>query len=57
MLQMLTRRGFADVVAVVTRYFGGALLGAGGLVARVRRRGGGDAGPGEADPRWSPRRS
>ncbi|MGI5158164.1 IMPACT family protein [Microbispora sp. CA-102843] len=31
MLEMLTRRGFADVVAVVTRYFGGVLLGAGGL--------------------------
>ncbi|MEV1206686.1 IMPACT family protein, partial [Microbispora rosea] len=28
MLEMLTRRGFADVVAVVTRYFGGVLLGA-----------------------------
>ncbi|MBO3748549.1 YigZ family protein [Streptosporangiaceae bacterium NEAU-GS5] len=32
MLDVLTRRGFADVVAVVTRYFGGVLLGAGGLV-------------------------
>ncbi|GII58073.1 YigZ family protein [Planotetraspora thailandica] len=31
MLEMLGRRGFADVVAVVTRYFGGVLLGAGGL--------------------------
>jgi uncharacterized YigZ family protein len=31
MLEMLTRRGFADVAAVVTRYFGGVLLGAGGL--------------------------
>ncbi|MBP2704173.1 YigZ family protein [Microbispora sp. RL4-1S] len=31
MLEMLARRGFADVVAVVTRYFGGVLLGAGGL--------------------------
>lgn len=32
MLQALTGRGFNDVVAVVTRYFGGTLLGAGGLV-------------------------
>ena len=32
MLDVLIRRGFADVVAVVTRYFGGVLLGAGGLV-------------------------
>ncbi|MGI5489189.1 YigZ family protein [Microtetraspora malaysiensis] len=32
MLEVLNRRGFADVVAVVTRYFGGVLLGAGGLV-------------------------
>ncbi|GAA4088119.1 IMPACT family protein [Nonomuraea soli] len=32
MVQALVGRGFADVVAVVTRYFGGVLLGAGGLV-------------------------
>ncbi|MET1042792.1 MAG: YigZ family protein [Microbacteriaceae bacterium] len=32
MLDALTGRGFVDVVAVVTRYFGGVLLGAGGLV-------------------------
>lgn len=32
MLDVLVRRGYADVVAVVTRYFGGVLLGAGGLV-------------------------
>jgi uncharacterized YigZ family protein len=32
MLDVLGRRGYADVVAVVTRYFGGILLGAGGLV-------------------------
>lgn len=32
MLQALVGRGFSDVVAVVTRYFGGVLLGAGGLV-------------------------
>lgn len=32
MLEMLTRRGVTDVVAVVTRWFGGTLLGAGGLV-------------------------
>ncbi|MEU4579921.1 YigZ family protein [Nonomuraea sp. NPDC023979] len=32
MVQALTGRGFDHVVAVVTRYFGGILLGAGGLV-------------------------
>ncbi|WP_069816982.1 YigZ family protein [Streptomyces sp. TP-A0874] len=32
MLQMLLRRDLRDVVAVVTRYFGGVKLGAGGLV-------------------------
>jgi putative IMPACT (imprinted ancient) family translation regulator len=32
MLEVLTRRGASDVVAVVTRWFGGTLLGAGGLV-------------------------
>lgn len=32
MLDVLTRRGVSDVVAVVIRYFGGVLLGAGGLV-------------------------
>ncbi|MCK2216350.1 YigZ family protein [Actinomadura sp. ATCC 31491] len=32
MVQALTGRGYNDVVAVVTRYFGGVLLGAGGLV-------------------------
>jgi putative IMPACT (imprinted ancient) family translation regulator len=32
MLEVLTRRGVTDVVAVVTRWFGGTLLGAGGLV-------------------------
>ncbi|WP_157155645.1 YigZ family protein [Diaminobutyricimonas sp. LJ205] len=32
MLEALTGRGLIDVVAVVTRYFGGILLGAGGLV-------------------------
>ena len=31
MLETLTGRGFVDCVAVVTRYFGGTLLGAGGL--------------------------
>lgn len=31
-LEVLTRRGFSDTLAVVTRYFGGILLGAGGLV-------------------------
>lgn len=32
MLEALTGRGFVDCVAIVTRYFGGTLLGAGGLV-------------------------
>lgn len=32
MLEVLRRRELTDVVAVVTRYFGGILLGAGGLV-------------------------
>ena len=32
MLEVLRQRGLTDVVAVVTRYFGGILLGAGGLV-------------------------
>lgn len=32
MLEVLRRRDLTDVVAVVTRYFGGVLLGAGGLV-------------------------
>ncbi|WP_214410412.1 YigZ family protein [Sphaerisporangium fuscum] len=31
MLEVLNRRGIADTIAVVTRYFGGILLGAGGL--------------------------
>lgn len=31
MLEVLTRRGVSDVVAVVTRWFGGTLLGTGGL--------------------------
>jgi len=31
MLEVLEGRGFVDCVAVVTRYFGGTLLGAGGL--------------------------
>ncbi|WP_042395465.1 YigZ family protein [Streptacidiphilus carbonis] len=32
MLEVLRRRGLTDTVAVVTRYFGGVLLGTGGLV-------------------------
>lgn len=32
MLQMLVRRGVRNAVAVVTRYFGGTKLGAGGLI-------------------------
>jgi len=31
-LEVLRRRGLCDVIVVVTRYFGGILLGAGGLV-------------------------
>lgn len=31
-LEVVTRRGISDVVVVVTRWFGGTLLGAGGLV-------------------------
>lgn len=34
MLEVLRRRELTDVVAVVTRYFGGVKLGAGGLVRR-----------------------
>ncbi|MFI0419947.1 IMPACT family protein [Spongiactinospora sp. 9N601] len=37
MLDTLLRRGFSDTVAVVTRYFGGVLLGAGGLVRAYGR--------------------
>ena len=32
MLDVLAGTGIVDVVAVVTRYFGGTLLGTGGLV-------------------------
>ncbi|MGO4679596.1 IMPACT family protein [Microbacterium sp. 2MCAF23] len=32
MLEVLRRRGLTDLVAVVTRYFGGVKLGAGGLI-------------------------
>ncbi|MCL1900536.1 MAG: YigZ family protein [Promicromonosporaceae bacterium] len=32
MLEVLRQRGVTDVTAVVTRYFGGVLLGAGGLI-------------------------
>lgn len=32
MLEALSGRGLIDTIAVVTRYFGGTLLGAGGLV-------------------------
>lgn len=37
MLEVLSRRGLTDVVAVVTRYFGGIKLGAGGLVRAYGR--------------------
>lgn len=36
MLDALTSAGLSDVVAVVTRYFGGVLLGAGGLTRAYR---------------------
>ena len=36
MLDALTSAGLHDVVAVVTRYFGGVLLGAGGLTRAYR---------------------
>lgn len=36
MLEALTAAGLSDVVAVVTRYFGGILLGAGGLTRAYR---------------------
>lgn len=36
MLEALTQAGLSDVVAVVTRYFGGVLLGAGGLTRAYR---------------------
>ncbi len=48
MLEVLRGRGLSDVVAVVTRYFGGVLLGAGGLVRAYSdavRAGLDDAGP------------
>lgn len=32
MLEVLRRRGLTDTLAVVTRYFGGVMLGAGGLI-------------------------
>ena len=32
MLEILDKKGFSDVIGVVTRYFGGILLGTGGLV-------------------------
>jgi len=37
MLAVLTRRDLTDTVAVVTRYFGGILLGAGGLIRAYGR--------------------
>ncbi len=37
MLQVLQREGLSNVVCVVTRYFGGVLLGAGGLVRAYTR--------------------
>ncbi|GAB2855915.1 YigZ family protein [Actinocorallia aurea] len=36
MLEVLVRRGLTDTAAVVTRYFGGVKLGAGGLVRAYR---------------------
>ena len=37
MLQVLQREGLHNIVCVVTRYFGGILLGAGGLVRAYTR--------------------
>ena len=37
MLEVLRREGISDVVCVVTRYFGGVLLGAGGLLRAYTR--------------------
>lgn len=37
MLEVLTRRGLTDVVAIVSRWFGGTKLGAGGLVRAYSR--------------------
>lgn len=37
MLEVLTKAGLSDVAAVVTRYFGGVLLGTGGLVRAYTR--------------------
>ena len=36
MLQVLQREGLYNIVCVVTRYFGGILLGAGGLVRAIK---------------------
>ena len=47
MLNVLNQQHLTDVVAVVTRYFGGTLLGAGGLIrSRLRRKP--DGGSGQA---------
>lgn len=40
MLEVLKKRGLRDVLAVATRYFGGVLLGAGGLVRAYTRTAG-----------------
>ena len=37
MFDALVSAGLSDIVAVVTRYFGGVLLGAGGLTRRISR--------------------
>ena len=55
MLHVLDQRGVTDTIAVVTRYFGGILLGAGGIGAGVWAvclecdRRGGDRGAGATD--------
>mgnify|MGYP000464791074 FL=1 len=37
MMEVLKSRGLTDLLVVVTRYFGGILLGAGGLVRAYSR--------------------
>lgn len=37
MLEVLTGQELHNVVAVVTRYFGGTLLGTGGLIVRTQK--------------------
>ena len=58
MLEVLRGAGVSDVAAVVTRWFGGTLLGAGGLVraygdaVRAALAEAGHPAPGPASPSW-----